>query len=143
MITALSPASPLKTLIFQRLKADAELAAIVGSRIYVSKPPANPQKPFIRIETPSGSPQWYDGGEGGSEISGVVTSYTATGGAITDPEKAAAQINAHVIRILAATDAVLEGQVSVSIVPTLDQVFRDPEEADVWSGFVRYSASAT
>lgn len=143
MITPLSPASPLKTLIRQRLLADPALTAIVATRVYASKPPSNPTKPFIRIETPQGEPQWYDGGDGGSDVNGVVTSYTGATSAMPDPEKGAADINAHVIRILAAIDAVIDGEVSVSIVPTIDQVLRDPEEADVWSGFIRYTASAT
>lgn len=143
MITALSPALPLKTLIFQRLKADPALAAIVSTRIYTGKPPNNPTKPFIRIEAPSGSPQWYDGGQGGSNVTGVVTAYTAAVTGITDPAKNAAEINAHVVRILSDIDAAIEGEVAVSIVPTIDQVLPDPEEADVWSGFVRYTASVT
>lgn len=143
MITPLSPASPLKTLIRQRLLADAALTAIVSTRVYASKPPSNPTKPFIRIETPQGEPQWYDGSDGGSDVNGVVTSYTGATSTMPDPEKGAADINAHVIRILSGIDAVLEDQVSVSFVPTIDQVLRDPEEADVWSGFVRYVATAS
>lgn len=143
MITVLSPALPLKALIKESLDGDADLAAFVGIRIYAAKPPNVTVRPFIRIDMPTGASQWLDGGDGGSDLTGLVSCHVGATATYPDPEATAARINAHVVRILSSVDALLDGELAVSIIPTIDQVLRDPDEADVWNGIVRYRASAT
>lgn len=141
MITALSPSLSIRTAIISSLTDDVQLTAF-GLKVHPGKLPNKPVWPFLIVPTPSGVPTWRDGSGGGSEMTGVVHSFVGVAPATPDPEAAAANINAHIVRILDGLDLVID-EVAISIHPTLDQVIRDGAEADAWHGVVNYAASAT
>lgn len=143
MTTPLAPVLPTRTEIYGRLRADAALTAIVGQRIYLGKLPHTRAFPFVTVPLPASEPRRYDGGPGGADLSGLVHCFTAPSAALPGAEKAAATINAHVVRILREVDTLIVDGAALSITAGQAQVMRDPHEADGWHGVVRYQAAAT
>lgn len=143
MTTPLAPALPTRTEIIRRLRADPDLAALVASRIYPGKLPNARAFPFVMVPAPISQPRQYDGGPGGADLSGVVHCFTTPIASLPDAEKAAATINAHVVRILGEIDTLIAGGASLSITAGRAMVMRDPDEADGWHGVVSYGASAS
>lgn len=141
MITALSPALSVRSQIIQKLKADPAFSDLVA-RVYPGKLPNNPVRPFCFLPTPTGTPVWRDGSAGGSDLRGRVHVFAGPTSNAPDAEAFCARVNAQIVRILADLDLVVE-EVAVGTHPTLDQVIRDPDEADGWHGMVDYEASAS
>lgn len=145
MITTLEPSLAVRGKIIAALKADAGLNSLVPAvRIYPGKSPASPTFPFIRVPIFISTPLRTDGQPGG-DVSGVVHCFTklnATGG-ILDPEAHAANINAHVVRVLDAIDAIDLGDgIDLAIHVRQAQVIEDSAEADAYHGIVSIEASA-
>lgn len=143
MITTIDPTDAVIGKIVAALKADAALNAIVpAARVFPSKTPAALTWPFIRIGDHINTPNRLDGGSGG-DVSGVVHCFTKASTSTPDAQKQARQINAHIARIIDATEALQADELDVSIHVTLTQVIPDAAEADAFHGIVSISASAT
>lgn len=138
MITTLDPSLAIRGKILAALRGDATLTAIIPeARIYKSQTPADAVWPFIRLGVMINTPMRTDGQPGG-EITGAVHCFTKGG---DDPEKLAMQINAHVVRILDAIDALaLEDDAQMSIHVTQSQVIEDGAEAAAFHGIVSIAA---
>lgn len=149
--TTLDPSLSVRGKIIAALKADAQLTVIVpAARIYPSKSPASPTFPFIRVPMLIGTVAELDGGSG-SDQSGVVHCFTKlkvstppAAGDVLDPEAQAATINAHIVRIVSAIDAVpLADGESLGVHAVQTQVLEDSAEADAYHGVVQVRATAT
>lgn len=145
MITTLEPSLAVRGKVIAALKGDAVLNALVpAARVYPSKVPAGVAWPFIRIGTLTSAPLRTDGQPGG-DVSGVVHCFVKldTAAGILDPESHAADINAHVVRVLDAIDAVdLSDGADLSIHIRQAQVIEDSAEADAYHGITSFDALA-
>ena len=141
-MTTIDPILPVRGKVIASLKADSALAALVGTRIYPSKVPADVLWPFVRLDGMTSTPYRVDGSSGG-EVSGILHNFVKLDTSHPDPEASCARINAAMVRILDAIDVVELGNgQSMSVEVTLSQVIPDSAEADAYHGAVRFEALA-
>jgi hypothetical protein len=143
MATNLDLSHAMRGKLISALKADAELADIVPpSRVFPQATPADLEWPFIKMGAPITTPLFIDGNDG-SQYSAAVHCFTKKAAGVSDPERQAMEINAHIVRILNAMDvAVIGDGLTMDCTPRQSQVMQD-EDADAFHGFVTFDANAS
>lgn len=144
MPTNLDLTAPIEGKIFVALQADAQLAALTPAvEVHPQAVPADAVTPFIKMGATIATPLFLDGRNGTSMSSAVHVFTRKKRGSVADPKGLAAEVNAHIVRILDAMDGIAIGDgLTLDIFPRQSQVMQDGDP-DAFHGFVLYEAVAS
>ncbi len=132
-MTTISPTIEARGIILPALKADAATITLIpAARLYPSKTPNNPVKPFGRYGAENVEPERYAGWRGGA-VSTAYHVFVGTTAAIPDAK-------AHCEKAVAAIADVLDALPDCYVDRT--QILEDGAEADVWHGVVMFTFTA-
>lgn len=129
----ISPTTHARQTVLAALKAESAVTArIPAARIYPSKTPNTPVKPFARYGASDDTPERYSGWRGG-DVSSALHVFVAQSEAIPDPEAWCGDtVGAIADAIDALPDCIVERT----------QVIPDAEEPDVMHGIVFFTMKA-
>lgn len=130
--------SELREAIINALKADDDVAAIVGSRVYGTQPPAKPDWPFVRYGFPIVTPFKAQGWRGA--VYELTINAFCKGGA--GAEAAVDALARAIVFALDEIDVPISGAGGVVMLQwTRKQVIRDTDEAGAYHGIVQFDAA--